>query len=292
MYIKDSETAHFFGISSSERGESIEGFSKKLIHVPNEEKRIILLWEERTLYDYTPPKLYDLYKQIGSDILMILCSSLTAARWSGDRKWINTQQHISNFNVNICLSVPRDISSSSWHLQERISVAIATTLAGMNPDAHIQIAYPLHYLMDGWKVAGHLIQKVRLDQDNDFLRIGIGTNTSSLPPRLPVNDHLAQHLFSVPNSLDIPSDRWISLAKQYWKNIQTSLQWGTMHQEYLEFLTLRKWDTIEIYEDNGTAQFGALISRWIFHSLNPDGSITIDDTTLKNKEFHIKKIPK
>lgn len=46
---------------------------------------------------------------------------------------------------------------------------------------------------------------MRLDEDMDILRIGIGANTSSLPPRLPTNDHLAQHLFCVPNSLDIPS---------------------------------------------------------------------------------------
>lgn len=290
MYIKDSETAHFFGISPWEAWESLEGFSKKLIHIPHHEKGIILLWKERTLYDYTLQSIYDFYRQVGSDILMILCSSLTAARWSGERRWINTQQHNANFNVNICVAVSREVSHQIWNLQERIAVAIAKTLSEIKPENQIQIVYPFHYLMDGSKVAGHLVQKIQLDQNFDFLRIGIGTNTATLPPWLPKNDHLAQYLFSRAHSLDISHDRWIPLAKQYWKNIQIALQWDTSHREYLEYLSMRKWDTIEVYEDNGTTQFGTLISRGIFDTLDSDGSITIDNNVLANREYHIRII--
>lgn len=290
MYIKDSEsTAKFFGISETDTNNNWGILGKNLNHIQDNDTGIILLWQERTLYDYPLITIYDLYAKVGSEVLMILCSSLTAARWSGERKWINTQEHISNFNVNICLKVPRDISSQVWNLQERISVAIADTLKDIHPA--VSIAYPFHYLLGGWKVAWHLIQKIRLDSDFDFLRIGIGTNTSSLPPRLPMNDHLARHLFSEPNSLHIPPHLWIDLAKCYKVNIRKSLQWDSRHSDFLQYLTLKKWENIEVYEDNGTTQFGSLIARWVFDSLNPDGSIVIDNSVLAKKEYHIKRIP-
>ena len=277
----------FFGISEDDTNSGWDTLGKDSYHIQDDDTGIILLWQERTLYDYPLATIYDLYSKIGSEVLMILCTSLTAARGSGERKWINTQWNTSNFNANICLKVSREISEQVWNLQERISVAIADTLLLYHPDIHIN--YPFHYTINGGKVAWHLIQKIRLDSEYDFLRIGIGTNTAPMPPRLPNNDQLAQDLFRSSYSLDIPSVQWIDLAKKYKENIKTSLQGDSRHHDFLEYLNLKEWDPIEVYEDNGTIQFGSMIVRWVFWSLDTDGSIVIGKIPLERREYHIKK---
>jgi hypothetical protein len=100
-----------------------------------------------------------------------------------------------------------------------------------------------------------LVQKIRLDAESDFLRIGIGTNTANIPPVLPKNDHLAEHLFSAPNSVHLGPEEWIRLAKKYKENILLALQSDSEHSEYIQFLNIKRGDTIEIYEDLGTHQF-------------------------------------
>lgn len=292
MYIQDRDVAQFFQVDYPHNDQSaIEGLSRKLFQNSDENDGIVLLWEERTLYEYNITKMYDLFGQVGSDVMMVLCSSLTAAKWSSERKWINTQQHISNFNVNICLRVSREISNSVWALQEKIATAITQTLIRLRPDHQFQIAYPLHYLMDGWKVAGHLVQKIRLDAENDFLRIGIGTNTANIPPVLPKNDHLAEHLFSAPNSVYLGPEEWIRLAKKYKENILLLLQSDSAHSEYIQFLNIKRGDSIEIYEDLGTHQFWGRLHGWVFDTIHPDGSVAINRTTLPHQDYHIKKIP-
>ena len=277
----------FFGISEDDTNSGWDTLGKDSYHIQDDDTGIILLWQERTLYDYPLATIYDLYSKIGSEVLMLLCTSVTSARGSGERKWINTQWNTSNFNANICLKVSREISEQVWNLQERISVAIADTLLLYHPDIHIN--YPFHYTINGGKVAWHLIQKIRLDSEYDFLRIGIGTNTAPIAPRLPNNDQLAQDLFRSSYSLDIPSVQWIDLAKKYKENIKTSLQGDSRHHDFLEYLNLKEWDPIEVYEDNGTIQFGSMIVRWVFWSLNTDGSIVIGKIPLERREYHIKK---
>lgn len=286
-WTNNNSLTKFFGISENDIHNGWDTLGKDSYHIQDDDTGIILLWQERTLYDYPLATIYDLYRKIGSDVLMILCTSLTAARGSGERKWINTQWNTSNFNTNICLKVSREISEQVWNLQERISVAIADTLLLYHPDVHIN--YPFHYTINGGKVAWHLIQKIRLDSEYDFLRIGIGTNTAPMPPRLPNNDQLAQDLFRSSYSLDIPSVQWIDLAKKYKENIKTSLQGDSRHHDFLEYLNLKEWDPIEVYEDNGTIQFGSMIVRWVFWSLNTDGSIVIGKIPLERREYHIKK---
>lgn len=297
MYITQPDVAQFFWVTDSSNNKHIDFLWHNFAEYPitDEEKdsnsRIMLLGKEQTLYNYSLVELYKQYQSMRVDSLMLLCTGLSAARWNGQRTWINTQNNTSNFNLNLCLTLPSEVCLNIWNLQERISVAITLALSDIHFERDkLAIAYPFHYTINSGKVAGHLVQKMDIDNDNSFIRIGIGVNTSEDDlPLLPDNDDLARHLYEEPASIEVSPNRWIMMSDYFRSAIQDSLVGETKHQEYLKLSSIKNWDYISIYADNGTTQFGERIDHGEFETIHPDGSIKIDNSILPPWNYHIKK---
>ncbi len=291
MYIKDKGTADFFGVPDIEPSSWIQAFGQEMHYqawqlYPN----TILLGKERTLYDYKITDIYEVYKRIGEQVLIVLSQWLSAARWNGERSWINTQHNTSNFNMNMFLTIPRAQADNIWGLQEIISVAIAKALSGILPKWEIEIAYPFHYLKAWGKVAGHLAQKVGIDDGNSFVRIGIGINSAMMPPKLPENDELAKRLFTAPTSINITPRIWPALAEILGKNIQQALAAWQSHDEYLKFLNLKKWDQVTVYSDTGGIEFWKKLADWIYDRVSNRGDIELLGEIIPGgKSYHIVK---
>ena len=79
-----------------------------------------------------------------------------------------------------------------------------------------------------------------IDNDNSFIRIGIGVNTSEDDlPLLPDNDDLARHLYEEPASIEVSPNRWIMMSDYFRSAIQDSLVGETKHQEYLKLSSIK-----------------------------------------------------
>jgi biotin-(acetyl-CoA carboxylase) ligase len=177
-----------------------------------------------------------------------------------------------------------------WSLQEQISTAIAETLAGTNPGKKVEIAFPFHYLLDGKKIAGHLIQVARKNTTQNFVRIGIWVNSTLLPPKLPENDQLAQDIYSKTASLCIPPKSWIAFAQSLAESIVSSTQNWSQHTKYLEYLSIKSWQDITLFEDNGSTQLWEKLREWRFQTIQPTWSIIVDDTIFPSwKNYHLKR---
>lgn len=289
MYIRNNTVAWFFGIESWWSSLSIGSPFWELIQSHGYENTI-LLGKERTLYDYDLQCIYEFCKKYSHNILTILCEWLSSARWNGTRRWINTQDERSNFSVNIFVTLPKNQYQSVQDLQERIAMGIMTTLSWVST-RHINIAYPFHFLQDGGKIAGHLVQKKNIDKNTEFLRIGIGINTNTQVPRLPDNDELAQRLYWQPSTLSLEPSRWIALANNLRENIIHSLE-SSRHDDYLNSLNIENWDTVEITHDNGTISFWEILKRWQFDTINTDGKIHLiwEMRTLELWDYHMRLI--
>lgn len=291
MYIQNPEVAHFFGINSSPSTEKIQVFSRELAQYAQwKTDWVLLLWKEKTLYEYSLREVYKVYQRIEQEVMMILCTGLTKAKWSGNRNWINTQNDISNFNLNICLPVATSVSENLWDLQERISVVIANVLSNIAIDGDIGITYPFHYTLNWWKVAGHLVQKMNLNSEFDFLRIGIGINTAPVAPELPKNDDLAKYLFAKPTSIEILPNQWVNLATWLWKAIHASLSDTSKHEEYLQYLNIKKWDRITVYQDDGSIYFHGTLFSDKFRTIDPNGKIITNSHVVAYSNNHIKLV--
>ncbi len=281
MYIQNPEVAHFFWVNLIPSTKKIEVFSRELTHYGELRREwILLLWNEQTLYNYPLQDVHAVYEKIWRDILMILCTGLSRAKWSWKREWINTQNNVPNFNMNLCLPIRESLSKNIWNLQERISVAIANVLNNYSWDQAIAITYPFHYTMDWGKVAGHLVQKMNIDNNSSFLRIGIGVNTADIAPELPQNDNLVGQIFTRPTSIKIPSDKWVDLAMNFYEAIHSSLDDRSKHDEYMEYLNLKKWDHIAIYQDDGSNQFSRILYSDNFKYLDTEGNIITNSHTI------------
>jgi biotin-(acetyl-CoA carboxylase) ligase len=291
MYIKNKEVADFFGIKEFENSKNFEAFGQNLELTTNDQENIILLGQERTLYDYKLKDISKVYSKIGERVLMTLCQWLTDARWNGDRKWINTQSGISNFNVNIFTTIPQfDRMNSVWSLQEQISTAIAKTLTETVYEWKISIAYPFHYLVDEKKIAGHLIQAASIDAMHLFVRIGIWMNSTTFCPKLPDDDQLAKYIFNKTSSICMPPSLWINFANWLAENITASIESGSKHAEYLQLLNIQPGNSVSIFEDNGTTQFWEQLAQWKFMKIDSVWSIKLDTQSLASwRDYHIIK---
>ncbi len=289
MYIRNNEVAWFFGARSAQ--------SSRVINSPFSELRessgdtsMILLGKERTLYDYDLHSIHLFCESYRINILTVLCEWLAAARWNGNRRWINTQHERSNFSVNIFTTIDKNQYQSVQDLQERIAMAIIDTLSWIST-SNISIAYPFHYLQDGGKIGWHLVQKKSINEDREFLRIGIGINTDREIPVLPENDELAQNLYQKPTTLSLEPGQWIGLATKLRENITQSIV-SNRHDDYLWSLNIQHWDTVEVYHDNGTISFWESVIRWQFDTIDRDGGIHLIGQTdpLRVSDYHIRLI--
>ncbi len=289
MLIRDNTLAWFFGTEIPLANSLVPSPFWELIESPGD-SNIILLGRERTLYDYDLQDIHTFCENYRHSILTVLCEWLSSARWNGMRRWINTQHGKSNFSVNIFTTLDKNQYQSVQDLQERIAMGIIDTLSWINSD-NVSIAYPFHYLQDGGKIAGHLVQKKSISKDTEFLRIGIGINTDTQSPLLPDNDELVQHLYRQPTTLALEPSRWIALATDLRDNIIHSLE-SSRHDEYIRSLSIGHWDSVEISHDDGTISFWESVIWWQFDTIDADGRIYLiwEMNPLKLSDYHIRLI--
>lgn len=272
-----------FGFGNSTPSEA--KFSWRNLHkigdlLTNPSDALILLGREKTLYDYRLEKLESIRKSISEDVLVILPHWLYGAKWSWYRTWVNSVYDQSNLSLNFILP-NRFQWLSSFELQTRIAVGVSRTLESISSDDdNITIQYPLHYLLNGKKVAGHLVQ-----MNKESIRIGLGVNTD-FAPSLPQNDELAQKLYMGSASFSFRKTDWIRLALEFLKNIRLQLAIES-HDEYLVFARPTIWSYVRVYKDNHRITLGSPIDEWVLKTIDLNWYIVLENGAIYNPDHHM-----
>ncbi len=296
LFGESPELFEHFGVpysGISERGSMICGGTVQEMYgewVSYEWDWLILLKERSTLYEYALAEIDAFRKSIRAKTLGIICERLHTPRGSGKRRWVNVQDWQSNFNANIFLEIEKPVFSNKevFSLQEKISVGIARTLKSYIWNHQIAIQYPFHYLLNGGKVAGHLMQSRRMS-DRTILRIGIGIN-SHFAPELPRNDELVHRLYDIPTSLGLSSMEWVELYRRLKTNIQTCMNLESCHSDYLDLLHLKKGDVVQIFKDNGTIHLGSPVYKGPVYEVTEEGDIICDDGKIFGINYHVQRV--
>ncbi len=258
--------------------------------IPYDWDGLMLLEGRSTLYTYTLAEIDAFRKSIRAKTLGIICERLHMPRGSGKRRWVNVQDWQSNFNANIFLEIEKPVLSNkeTFSLQEKISVGIARTLKSYVKNDQIAIQYPFHFLLNGGKVAGHLLQSRKL-ADAMILRIGVGIN-SDFAPELPRNDELVRRLYDIPTSLGLSSMEWVELYRRLKTNIQACMNLESCHSEYLDLLHLKKGDIIQVFKDNGTIHLGTPVYKGPVYEVTEAGDLVCDDGKIFGPNYHVQTV--
>jgi biotin-(acetyl-CoA carboxylase) ligase len=250
---------------------------------------LVVLDERNTLYDYGLKDIDAFRRSIGTKTLGIICKKLYTPRGSGQRRWVNSQDGRSNFNANIFLELDRPALTpvQIFSLQQKISLAIVRTIEAYAKNDRVEIRYPFHYVMNGGKIAGHLLQS-RKTATGSILRIGIGIN-SDFAPELPKNDDLAKCLYGAPVSLGLEPDDWLGLYLRLNSDIREHLAMDSCHEGYRERLSPKVGDAVRIFADDGSIRIGAPLAYARLEEVAEDGKLRLDDGRDYGAEYHVQK---